>query len=132
MKLKVPVKDFMTKFPHTIGDDQSLKKGSAMMGEHRVQHLPVLHGGKLVGILTDRDIRLVESFRDIDINKVSIKEAFTPDPYIVAPTAALEDVCEHMAKHHFSCALISDSHDHVIGIFTWIDALKAMTKIIRS
>ena len=51
------VKDFMTEMPHTINEDLSLKKAMEMMHEYGCRHLPVLHGGKVVGILSDRDIK---------------------------------------------------------------------------
>jgi acetoin utilization protein AcuB len=56
----------MTTTPHTIGVEQTLAKADKVMHELRVRHLPVLSGGKLIGILTDRDVKLVESLRDVN------------------------------------------------------------------
>jgi acetoin utilization protein AcuB len=102
-----------------------------MMAELRVRHLPVLDGGKLVGILTDRDVRLVESFRDVDPEKVSVQEAYTPDPFVTSPNTPLNQVCMEMAAHKFGCALIVDNHK-LVGIFTWVDALKAMDHLMET
>lgn len=122
---------YMTTFPHTIGSDQSLSKAEKMMHEYRVRHLPVLEHGKLVGILTDRDIQLVETFKDVDPEKVKVSEAFSPDPYITNPNAQLDEVCAHMAQKKYSCVLIEDNHK-LVGIFTWIDALNAMSELMQS
>ncbi len=131
MKAIPNVSKYMTTLPHTIGAEQNLSKAEKMMTEYRVRHLPVLRGGKLVGILSDRDVRLVESFRDVDPEKVSVEEAFTPDPYIISPTSSLADVCSEMAAHKYGCALVCDNHK-LVGIFTWVDALTAFNELLST
>ena len=131
MKAIPTISKFMTTLPHTIGFDQNLSKAQAMMNEYRVRHLPVLSAGKLVGILTDRDVHLVESLRDVDPTKITVEDAYTPDPYITSPTALLSDVCADMARHKYGCALVCDNQK-LVGIFTWVDALNAMTEILQT
>lgn len=131
MKAIPTISKYMTTLPHTIGADQNLAKANKMMSELRVRHLPVLSGGQLVGILSDRDLKLVESFRDIDPNKVSVQEAYSPDPYIATPTSSLADVCAEMAAHKYGCALVCDNKK-LVGIFTWVDALNAFNELLSS
>jgi acetoin utilization protein AcuB len=131
MKAVPSVSKYMTTIPHTIGVEQSLAKADRLMAEFRVRHLPVLQGGKIVGILSDRDVRLVESFRDVNPEKVTVEEAYSPDPYITAPTASLADVCAEMAAHKYGCALVCDNHK-LVGIFTWIDALNAFNDLLST
>jgi acetoin utilization protein AcuB len=66
MKSIPTIQKYMTPMPHTIGSDQSLQKAHELMREFKIRHLPVLKGGKLVGILTDRDIALVETLKDVN------------------------------------------------------------------
>ena len=131
MKTIPSVDKFMTTSPHTIGADISLAKAEKMMGELRVRHLPVLDGSKLVGVLSDRDIKLVESFKDVDPDKVSVREAFSEEPYTVSPKAPLSDVCAEMAAHKYSSVLVVDNHK-LVGIFTWVDALNAMRELMET
>lgn len=131
MKAIPSVSKYMTTLPHTIGAEQNLKKAEKMMSEHRVRHLPVLQGGKLVDILSDRDVRLVESFLDVDPEKVTVEEAYTPEPFIVSPTSSLATVCSEMASKKFGCALVCDNHK-LVGIFTWIDALNAFDELLST
>ncbi len=131
MKAIPTISKFMTTLPHTVGIEQSLAKAGKMMAEYRVRHLPVLQGGKLIGILSDRDVRLVESFRDVDPEKVTVAEAFTPEPYIVSPNASLSEVCSEMSRRKYGCVLVSDN-DHLVGIFTWIDALNAFEELLST
>ena len=71
----------MTALPHTIGQEQTLHKARDIMREHRIRHLPVLSGQRLVGMITDRDIAVVESFRDINPDTVSVEQAMSQDVY---------------------------------------------------
>ena len=131
MKAIPNVLKYMTTLPHTIGFDQNLVKAEKMMGEFRVRHLPVLDGGKLVGILSERDVRLVQSFRDVNPEEVKVSEAYTPDPYIVSPEASLSDVCAEMALKKYGCALVCDNNK-LVGIFTWVDALNAFNELLST
>jgi len=131
MKSIPAIGKYMTVQPHTIGADQSLSKAGKMMAEFRLRHLPVLAGGKLVGIVTDRDLGLVQSFRDVDPDVITVDEAYSPDPYITSPEASLAEVCAEMAQHKFGCALVCDNHK-LVGIFTWIDALNAFNELLST
>lgn len=131
MKAIPTIEKFMTVAPHTIGLEQTLSKAKEVMREYQIRHLPVLEAGQLVGILSDRDIKLVESFKDVDPEKVSVSEAFSADPYITNPKAQLSDVCKQMAAHKYGCALVVDNHK-LVGLFTWIDALNAMTELLET
>jgi acetoin utilization protein AcuB len=121
----------MTTAPHTIGSDQSLQKAHELMREFKIRHLPVLKGGKLIGILTDRDLALVESLKDVDPSKVPVEDACTPDPYIVSPEAHLHEVCHEMSRHKYGCVLVADNNK-LVGLFTWVDALNAFTELLET
>lgn len=123
------ISKFMTTLPHTVGTDTTLDKAEKMMNEYRVRHLPVLHGGELVGILTDRDIKMVETFKDVNPKEVKVEDAYTPDPFIVSPHSQLAEVCDQMAHHKYSCVLVVDNKK-LVGIFTWVDALNAMKELL--
>jgi acetoin utilization protein AcuB len=131
MKSVPTIQKYMSTVPHTIGAEQTLSKAEKMMREFNIRHLPVLKAGQLVGILTDRDVKVVESFRDVDPEKVTVDEALTPDPYITSPTASLESVCAEMTAHKYGCVLVCDNKK-LVGIFTWIDALKAFESLMNS
>jgi acetoin utilization protein AcuB len=115
---------YMTPTPITIGRDQPLARALELMHEHHMRHLPVLDGGALVGIVTERDIRLVES-AGADPRDTLIEEAMTPEPYVVTAGTPLRDVAEAMVAHKYGCAVVME-RGRVAGIFTTIDALRAL------
>lgn len=124
------IEKFMTAHTHTIGAEQPLSKALKMMTENRIRHLAVLQDRHLVGILSERDIQLVETFKDVDPEKVSVEEAYTPDPFIVSPDSDFSEVCRKMAAHKYGCAVVLDNKK-LVGMFTWIDALNALPNLIK-
>lgn len=131
MKAIPNVQKYMTYVPKSIGYDQSIAQAQDFMRKLHLRHLPVLKGGELVGILTDRDINLVMTFKDADPNAMTVEEAYTPNPYFTSPTTALSDVVSHMAENKFGCALVVDN-GKLVGIFTETDAYKALAELLET
>lgn len=131
MKSMPTIQKFMSFVPKTIGFDQSLEQASEFMRKLHVRHLPVLKGGKLVGIVTDRDINLVLTFKDVDALTMKVEEALTPDPYFTTPDAPLDEVAAYMAEKKYGCALVMDN-GKLVGIFTVVDALRALSELLKT
>jgi acetoin utilization protein AcuB len=132
MSKSIPqIKKYMTTDVQTIGDEQPMSVAHRLMREQHIRHLPVLHQGKVVGMVTDRDLRLVESLADVDPTKIAVSEAMTADTYVVAPDAALDEVVSTMAAKKYGSAVISD-HGHVVGIFTTVDACSAFAELLNT
>jgi acetoin utilization protein AcuB len=127
-KLKAPIRRFMTPTPHSIGRDQPLKLAQDRMRALGVRHLPVLEGGKLVGILSQRDALLIETLRDVDPSTVPVEDAMTLDVFVVSPNDLLADVAQEMAEHKYGCAVVMKGSD-LAGIFTTVDALHALVRV---
>lgn len=125
-----PIRHFMSPSPHSVGRDQTLEVAHSMMRTHAVRHLPVLEAGKLVGLVSQRDLYLVETLRDVDPAVVRVEDAMSQDVYCVQPDDVLEDVAETMADQKFGCAVVMD-HQKVVGLFTTTDALRALVALAR-
>ena len=119
------VRAFMTPSPVVIGHDQTLAYAHRVMREHEVRHLPVLDGGRLVGVVSQRDLHLVETLRDVDPERVTVEEAMTPEPFTVHPEAPLAEIARAMADHKYGSAVVVED-GKVVGIFTTVDALRAL------
>lgn len=118
----------MSPSPHTVGRRQTAAFARDLMREHQIRHLPVLEGGKLVGVISDRDIRLLESFRDVQLDEVPVEEATTDDVYAVTPDTPLTEVAQRMAEHKYGSAVVVEGHT-VVGIFTTIDAMRFISEL---
>jgi acetoin utilization protein AcuB len=122
---KTSIQDYMTASPHTIRPGRTLADAHRIMREHRIRHLPVLEGGQLRGILSDRDIHLIETLKDVDPQTVPVEDAMSQDVYSVAPDAALSEVVTTMARRKLGSAVVLQG-EKVVGIFTAVDALGAL------
>ena len=122
--------DYMTATPHTIGSDQSMAKASELMKELGIRHLPVLKGGKLLGVVSDRDVKIVESFHDVNPENVSVDEGLYHEAYSVTSATPLKDVAREMSKHKYGSAVVMDDLQ-VVGIFTTVDALRALADALE-
>jgi acetoin utilization protein AcuB len=125
------IQKYMTTTPHSIGSEQTIAKAASVMSLHQIRHLPVLHGGQLLGILTDRDIKLIESFRDVDGTKITVEEAMTEQPYTVTPETPLDQVVQTMAEKKYGSAVVVQNHK-VVGIFTTVDACQALADLLQT
>jgi acetoin utilization protein AcuB len=115
----------MTLQPHTIGDDQSLLVARERMHHWQVRHLPVLHGGHLVGVLSERDVAMVEALQG-DLGRLRVEDAMTAEPWTTEPDAPLAQVAAAMAEQRIGTAVVVEGGDRVIGVFTTTDALRAL------
>lgn len=129
MKSMPKIEKYMTPMPHTIGKEIAVQKALELMREYHIRHLPVLDGGKLCGILTDRDIKLANSFRDAD--RLTCEDVMSPETYVVLPDTPLDSVVKEMAAHKYGSALVQTSNHKIVGIFTTIDALMALDQVLN-
>jgi acetoin utilization protein AcuB len=122
----------MTPFPFYVEPEDSLRRARELMMLHEVRHLPVLKGHKLVGILTDRDMKRA---LDPDLglsskDELFVSDAYLPDPYVVDSATPLDSVLEHMSSHHIGSALVT-KHGRLVGIFTAMDACRGYCEHLR-
>jgi acetoin utilization protein AcuB len=129
MPIKHTVSQFMTRAPYTVGVDQSLSVAHRIMRAHDLRHLPVLSDGRLVGLISERDLALVEALRRLDLDKATVDKAMVREPYSVAPDASLVEVARAMASCRHGSAVVVEA-GAVIGIFTTVDALLALAYVL--
>ena len=119
----------MTPSPCKIARNQPLSIAQRLMRGKGIRHLPVLDGDQVVGILSERDILLVESFPGVNPTDLRVEEAMAPGPYQVTPDASLAEVVATLLERRIGSAIIVDN-DQVIGVFTTVDALRALADLL--
>jgi acetoin utilization protein AcuB len=131
MKRNPQVIAFMTPFPHSIDVDAPLEDAHKLMREHRFRHLPVMSGGEIVGVLTDRDIKLVlgPDFGNPDERELRVRDAYVERPCVVPASTPVAKVARVMAQNRIGSAIVT-KHGKLVGIFAVTDACRALAEII--
>jgi acetoin utilization protein AcuB len=124
------IKHFMSASPQAIGHDQTLKLAHERMQQSGIRHLPVLDGGVLVGVVSERDIALIGAISPPHAKDTPVEEAMSAEPYAVPPDADIIEVTAHMAEHQYGCAVIMD-HNKVVGVFSSSDALQLLSALLK-
>jgi len=122
------VSRYMTRQPWTIPSRSSLADAHAVMRAHEIRHLPVVDDGKLVGIVTDRDLRLFESLGGLRSGRV--RDAMTEPVFSVKPEEGIDEVVRTMSERKYGSAVVMTNAGAVEGIFTAVDACRALAEIL--
>ena len=125
------VNDLMTVVPHTVTPETPLRHVIELMKTEGCRQLPVLDKGKLVGIVTDRDIRLVMNspivlhgrWQDEELlDKVTADSCMTPNPMTVTPETPAYQAAKMLSIYKFGALPVVDG-DMLVGIITVTDFL---------
>ena len=124
------VRDYMTRAPLTIGADRTLAEAHTLMRGHRVRHLPVMSAvGSLVGIVSHRDLMLIETLPGVDPSEVPVEDAMTREVFVVGSQAPLAAVAAALAEKKLGSAVVMDG-ERVVGVFTVTDACRALAALL--
>lgn len=125
------ISQYMTRQPWTIRRDAKMSLAHKLMREHKIRHLPVLAAGKLVGIVSERDLHLIETLPDSDPDEVAVEDAMVEDVFVVGPNDPVDMLVEKMAGRKYGSAVVVDRRGTVEGIFTTVDALQVLADVLR-
>ncbi|MBI5362954.1 MAG: CBS domain-containing protein [Planctomycetes bacterium] len=120
-----PIERFMSSVLVVIAPEQPLLEAARLMRLHSIRHLPVVQKGKLVGILSQRDVHLLETLDDVDPARVLVEEAMVRDLYTVEPDEPIDHVASQMAERRIGTAVVAHG-PKLLGLFTTTDALRAL------
>lgn len=122
----------MTPFPYSIDIDAPIEEARVFMQKQNIRHLPVIAGGKLAGIVSDRDIKLYLG-PDLDYpqaNETRVRDVYLANPYVVDLNEALDNVLMSMAERHIGSVLVTRD-GKLAGLFTATDACRAFAEHLR-
>ncbi len=125
------VNDLMTVIPNTVTPQSTLRQIIELMKAQACRQLPVLENGKLVGIITDRDVRLVMNsplvlhgrWQDEEIlDNINANTCMTPDPMTVTPDTPAYQAANMLSIYKFGALPVVDDSE-LVGIITVTDFL---------
>jgi len=127
------VRDLMTPAPLSVSPNTPVDEAQALMQRHHIRHLPVLEDGRLVGIVSDRDIRLVLpspatslAVHEIGylLTRLTVGEIMTYFPVTIGADRLVAEAVKRMLAYKIE-ALPVVEHDKLIGIVTRTNLLQA-------
>jgi acetoin utilization protein AcuB len=127
------VKSVMTAFPYSVEKDSPVSEALEFMRQHKIRHLPVTQSGELLGVVSDRDIKLMlgPDFAYPDAQELKVEEAMVENAYIVDDATPLDKVLNHMAEERIGSAIVTRS-GKLVGVFTSSDACRAFAEYLAS
>jgi acetoin utilization protein AcuB len=117
----------MTRRVVYVSPNDSLQDAWEIMTEWEIRHLPVLDGGRLVGILSDRDVLINSSKEEAQftVSAMTIAEAMTANPMTCSPDTSICEICDLMLDHKIdSLPIIAD--DQLVGLVTSSDLVQLL------
>jgi acetoin utilization protein AcuB len=122
----------MTPFPYSVGPDSSVTDVEQLMNRHRIRHVPVVDQGRVLGVVSERDLHhLVHAaLPEGDKARLRIRHLLRHAPYVVEMSTPLDEVADEMAKRHIGSAAVV-RHDKLAGIFSTVDACRLLAEFLR-
>lgn len=126
------VVDWMTRSPVTVPPEAPLRMAVSLFRQHRFRHLPVVSGGKLCGVLSDRDVKSVTPVPATGSPFTELAQAYdrpvfevmNTEVITVGPGDSIEEAARMMRRHKIGCLLVVHG-DRLVGILTQTDLLDA-------
>jgi len=121
------VKNWMSKPAITINAEASMHDAIKLLKNHNIKMLPVMEKSKLVGIVTDRDIKRASASDATSleihellylISKIKIQEIMTKNPITVPHDYTVEETAEILLKHNISGVPVINQYHDVVGTIT--------------
>lgn len=127
----VRVDEFTTPDPITANEDMAIDDLRDLMEEYGIRHLPIVRDDVVVGIVSDRDARLVSGLTIAERTLVRAADIMSPDPLTVFASEPLDEVAYAMSERKVGSVIVNEEDGQFLGIFTATDALNALIEIIR-
>ena len=126
----------MTRNPKTVGPDDPLTHAADIMRKNRFNHLPVVEEGKLVGILSDTDLRNVSLASDRpsgpgepELRERKVRDVMKTEVWSLTPEDAVEDALLIIQRKKFGALPVLDG-DRLVGIITKLDMINAFIDVL--
>ena len=122
----------MTPLPHTVEASSSIHQAKAVMDSEGIRHLPVTSEGRLVGMLSERDLKLAFAIAATNESEdgLHVGDVCNLEAYVVEHNTPLNQVLTHLAQHRLSSALIT-RNGKLVGIITNTDIYRSYSEHLK-
>ncbi len=123
----------MQPFPYFAEPDTSVAQILELMKSHNVRHIPIKQNDRVVGIISERDLRWMGNPAIVlpATDEIPVSHVMTFNPYIVEIDTPLTTVILEMTERKIGAAIVVSS-DRLAGIVTVIDICRALGEVLDS
>lgn len=132
MRSRKPVEEFTTPNPVTASESTSIDELRALMTTYGVRHLPIVRDGAVVGLVSDRDLRVAQGLSSTHQIPVRALDIMSGDPVSVKAETPLDEVALTMSERKIGSVIVLEADGTFLGIFTLTDALNALVEVARA
>ena len=127
-----PVSAAMTPFPYHVQVEDPISEVERLMEEHRIRHVPVQDGSRVVGIISQRDLfhSLNPALPRRDHQRIRARDILVPNPYLVELATPLDVLVAEMARRQIGSAIVV-RHERLAGILSVTDVCRVLAEILR-
>lgn len=127
------IADVMTALPLTVDGSKPVKRAKQILYDNNFKHLPVMTGGVLRGILTDRDLKLAYATAEnkTELDATPVEQVCVTEPTTVSKDATLLEALEKILQKDIGSVIVVE-HGVPVGIFTRKDCAVVLKKIITA
>ncbi|MBW2147674.1 MAG: CBS domain-containing protein [Deltaproteobacteria bacterium] len=111
----------------TISRDYTIKRAMELMKKHEIRHLPVVENGRMVGMVTESDIRAVHLASMIE--DITVADIMLINPIIISPDTPIEDAARFLVENRISGLPVIEN-DQLVGMITTTDICRAFIEIM--
>ncbi len=129
------INDLMTRNVKTLREDDNLGLASAEMSHLALRHLPVVREGRLVGLVTHRDVLKAAAARGTRPAETTLaREVMIRELKVVYPETLLREALDSMVENRWGCLpVVKSKTDHtLVGIVTEFDLVRYAREVVRT
>jgi acetoin utilization protein AcuB len=134
----VQIKNWMSKHLVSVEEDTPVVRVSKVMEDHQVRHLPVTRNGRLVGLITDRDLKEALPSRSVSLSaqelyhllsEVKARDVMQTEPITIRPEQTVEAAAVQMLEHRITAMPVVTREEELLGIISQGDVFRVLIAI---
>jgi CBS domain-containing protein len=126
------VEELMTRELVTLKEDDDIVRGDDLLAENDIRHLPVVKEGKLIGLVSHRDLirAMARHERSPGSPPVQVRDIMTRSPETLRPRSSVREAIHKLLDRKFGCVPVVEDGDRLVGLITETDLIRLADRLL--